>query len=132
MKLPSACLALLLACAPFAGRAATPTFDQWADDYAAQWVRLNPQFATRTQYFKGAEQDELDRQLGPSGAFGQLFGTKLYARYAALARQGLTDLQRYPDASLTPTQRTSAAIIRWTLENTVRNEPFAQRVTTKS
>lgn len=126
MKLPSACLALLLACLPLSGRAAGPAFDQWADDFAAQWVRLNPQFATRTQYFTGAEQDALDRQLGPSGAFGQLFGVKLYARYAALARQGLADLQRYPDAGLTPTQRTSAAIIRWTLENAVRNEAFAQ------
>jgi len=41
--------------------AATPTFDTWADDFAGQWVRLSPQFATRAQYFSGAEQDALDR-----------------------------------------------------------------------
>ncbi|MBS0661892.1 MAG: DUF885 domain-containing protein [Verrucomicrobia bacterium] len=126
MKFPSACLALVLACVPLLGRAAAPTFDQWADDFAARWVHLNPQFATRTQYFSGAEQDAIDRQLACAGAFGQLFGANLYARYGALARQGLADLQRFPAATLTPTQRTSAAIIRWTLENTVRNEPFAR------
>ena len=40
-------------------------FDKWADQFAQEWVRGNPQFATATQYFSGAEQDALDRQLTP-------------------------------------------------------------------
>jgi predicted metal-dependent phosphoesterase TrpH len=40
-------------------------FDSWADRFAEDWVRANPQLATSTQYFEGAEQDALDRQLTP-------------------------------------------------------------------
>ena len=107
-------------------RAAVPTFDQWADDFAAQWVRLNPQFATRTQYFTGAEQDKIDRQLTLGGAFGQTFGVKAAQERAALAKQGLAALAGFPDASLTPAQRTSAAVIKWTLEDAVAGAEFAQ------
>ncbi len=106
-------------------RAAAPSFDQWADDFAAQWVRMNPQFATRTQYFTGAEQDALDRQLNLGGAFGQTFGVKAAQDRAALARKGLAGLATFPDASLTPAQRTSAAVIKWTLEDAVAGAEFA-------
>src|ERR1035437_10344379 len=79
-------------------RAAAPSFDQWADAFSAQWVRLNPQFATRSQYFSGVEQDALDRQLTLGGAFGQTYGAKAAQERAALARQGLAALQGFPDA----------------------------------
>jgi hypothetical protein len=39
-------------------------------------VRQNPQFAARAQYFTGAEQDALDRQMILGGAFGQTYGVK--------------------------------------------------------
>ena len=45
--------------------AASVPFDQWADNFAADWVRADPSSATVTQYFSGAEQDALDRQLTP-------------------------------------------------------------------
>ena len=45
-------------------RAAEPSFDAWADNFAEEWVRLNPQLATRTQYFSGEEQDAIDRKYG--------------------------------------------------------------------
>jgi uncharacterized protein (DUF885 family) len=108
-------------------RAATPTFDQWADDFAARWVKQNPQFATRAQYFSGAEQDALDRQLSLGGAFGSSFGVKAAGERAAVAQAGLKELAAFPEASLTPQQRTSAAIIRWTLEDAVRGAQFAQQ-----
>jgi len=89
-------------------RADPPAFDPWADDFAARWVALNPQFATRAQYFTGATQDALDRQLILGGAFGQTYGVKAARARAELAKQGLAELQRYPAATLTAAQRTSA------------------------
>ncbi len=120
-------VALLFLClAAGLARAAVPTFDQWAENFAARWVRQNPQFATRAQYFSGAEQDALDRQLILGGAFGQTYGQRAAQAEAGLARQGLDELKNYPDAALTPAQRTSAAIIRWTLQSSVNGAQFAQ------
>lgn len=107
-------------------RAAAPSFDQWANDFAAQWVRLNPQLATRTQYFRGGEQDAMDRQLSLGGAFGGSYGVKAAQHRAEIARQGLAALAAFPDASLTPAQRTSAAVIRWSLEDAIAGAEFAQ------
>jgi uncharacterized protein (DUF885 family) len=120
-------LTLFLTFAAGLARAATPTFDAWADDFAARWVALNPQFATRAQYFSGAEQDALDRQLILGGAFGQTYGVKAAQAGAALAREGLADLARYAADTLTPAQQTSAAVIRWSLEDEVRKAAFAQQ-----
>ena len=124
---PLVFLAVLFSLATGLARAAEPTFDQWADEFAAQWVRQNPQFATRTQYFSGAEQDALDRQLTLGGGFGQAFGVKAAQERAALAREGLQGLAGFSDASLTPAQRTSAAVIKWTLEDAVRAAEFARQ-----
>ena len=106
--------------------AAERSFDQWADDFAVRWVRLNPQFATMAQYFTGAEQDALDRQLILGGAFGQTYGLKAARERAEFARRGLKELQRFPAAKLTAPQRTSAAVIQWSLEDAVRGAAFAQ------
>jgi uncharacterized protein (DUF885 family) len=111
-------------------RAASPEFDQWADTFTAEWVRLNPQVATRTQYFSDAgadaEQDTLDRQLGLSNQWGAFYGTKAKQTAAALARRGLDELAGLPRDALSPTQRTSAAIIEWTLENVIAGAGFPQ------
>src|SRR6188474_3132858 len=40
-------------------------FDTWSEAVAAEIVRAAPLAATSTQYFSGAEQDALDRQLTP-------------------------------------------------------------------
>jgi uncharacterized protein (DUF885 family) len=106
--------------------AAARSFDQWADDLAARAVRLNPQAATRVQYFSGAEQDALDRQLILGGAFGQTYGLKAARERAEFARRGLEELQRFSAATLTAQQRTSAAVIQWSLEDAVRSAAFAQ------
>lgn len=119
-------VALILTLATGSARAALPTFDAWSDELAARWVRMNPQFATRTQYFSGAEQDAIDRQLALGGAFGQTFGVKAAQARAELAHQGLEELQRFPDASLTAPQRTSAAVIKWSLEEAISSARFAQ------
>ena len=89
---------------------AAPSFDQWVDNFTAEWVRANPQLATQAQYFSGAEQDALDRQLILSGAFGIPYGVKAAEAQAALARQGLGGLRQFPASGLTASQRTSAAL----------------------
>ena len=74
-----ACLLLPLGLGLAASAASVP-FDQWADSFAADWMRADPSSATVTQYFSGAEQDALDRQLTPI--------TKAYRESARGAGQG--------------------------------------------
>ena len=115
VSLPAAALA-----APAANTAAAKpnkAFDTWAGKFAEDWVRLNPQVATSTQYFKGAEQARLDRELTPV--------TKAHRqKVQALARAGLARLDKWTAGPLDDTQRISAAVMRWTLQNAVANEPF--------
>ncbi|WP_288381823.1 DUF885 family protein [uncultured Massilia sp.] len=107
------------AAAPSKSAAAKPNkaFDKWADQFAQDWVRMNPQMATSTQYFGGAEGARLDRQL-----------TRLTKaqrqKVQALARSGLARLDKWMAGPLDATQRTSASVMRWSLQNVIANEPF--------
>jgi uncharacterized protein (DUF885 family) len=106
---------LLLAAPPLA--AANQAFNQWADGFSAEWMRGNPNGATASQYFSGPEQDALDRQLTPI--------TKEYrAARVALARRGLGELNQFDRAQLDASQRISAAMLAWQLDDIVRSEPF--------
>ncbi len=105
---------------PAAGAAAVKpnkAFDTWADRFAADWVRANPQLATSTQYFEGAEQEALDRQLTPQTR-------EQRQKMVALAKTGVARLDAFLAGPLSEEQRTSAAVMRWSLANTVASEPF--------
>jgi len=125
--------AFVLAIATCAGCGSPPptamapglSFDDWSETFVQDWMREAPQFATRTQYFSGDEQDALDRQLSLVGEWGVPFGPTSAARRAVLARRGLEELAGIPAHSLTPIQRTSAALLRWALEDTVGSAEFA-------
>lgn len=93
-------------------------FDQWAERFAEDWVRLNPQMATMTQYFSGNEQARLDRELTPLSQAHR-------ERVRALAEQGLARLDAFDKAPLDATQRISAAVIRWQLGNEIANARYA-------
>ena len=108
--------------------ASTATFDTWAEQFSAQWVRLNPLLATRIQYFSGQEQDDLDRKLALANGFGGFYGTKTARLAADLAQRGLEELKQFPAGDLNPTQRTSAAVIRATLEDSVDAAEFADHL----
>jgi uncharacterized protein (DUF885 family) len=113
--LPDAALA-----APVAHVAAAThnaAFDKWADRFADDWVRLNPQLATSTQYFSGAEQDALDRQLTP-------LTQEQRKKVGALAHLGLARLDKFLAGPLDETQRISAATMRWSLASHIAGEPF--------
>ena len=94
-----------------------PDFDQWVDVFCDEWMRANPTGATAAQYFTGAEQDALDRKF-------TAFTPEARAARVAMARRGLGNLARFDRARLTATQRTSAAVLQWQLEDIVDSEPF--------
>lgn len=119
-------VALPAAAAPAEAPAAAPhaaatapyqAFDTWGDKFAEDWVRLSPQLATSTQYFSGAEQARLDRELTPLTAAHR-------QKSIALAREGIKRLDGFKTAPLSQTQKISAAVMRWSLQNAIANEPF--------
>jgi len=119
--------AIAVASLPLAAQAAAPAkaaaakpnkaFDTWAEKFAQDWVRINPQLATSTQYFGGAEQMRLDRELTPLTRAQR-------QKVQALAKDGLARLDKWMAGSLDETQRVSASVMRWSLQNVVANEPF--------
>jgi len=95
------------------GRAIADFFREFTDD----WVRHDPDLATSTRYFSGAEQDRLERQVTPR--------TLEWRRdRIRRARQGLTELRRFDRAHLTDAQRRAADVMDWQLDMRVREEPF--------
>jgi uncharacterized protein (DUF885 family) len=100
-----------------ANAAPNPAFDAWADRFAEDWVRLSPQSATSTQYFAGPEQDALDRQLTPLTRAQR-------EKTVALAKTGVARLDKFLAGALSEDQRTSAAVMRWSLANAVASEPY--------
>jgi uncharacterized protein (DUF885 family) len=96
---------------------AAPSIDDFFRDFTADWVRYDPNLATSTRYFSGDEQDRLERQLTPQ--------TVAWKRdRIRRARQGIAGLAKFNRASLTPTQRISAELMEWQLNEVVREEPF--------
>jgi uncharacterized protein (DUF885 family) len=108
---------ILLFTTPPNSSGAQLTFDAWVDAFAADWVRGDPNTATTTQYFDGSDQDELDRQLTPI--------TKEF-RHARveLARRGLDQLAKFDRAELSESQRASAGMLAWQLNDIIRGEEF--------
>ncbi len=111
-RLLSALLLTLSATAAQAG-----AFVVWSEAFAADWVRQSAERATFTQYFSGAEQAALERQLTPQSAERRQLQREL-------ARAGLARLASFEAAALTPVQRTEAATLRWSLQRGIAAEPF--------
>jgi uncharacterized protein (DUF885 family) len=91
--------------------------DDFFRDFAAEWVRGNPNLATSTRYFTGDEQDRLERQLTPETlAWRQ--------ERIRLARKGLAELPKFNRARMTETQRVSADVMQWQLDMVAKEEPY--------
>jgi uncharacterized protein (DUF885 family) len=101
-------------------------FDRWVEEFAADCVRSRPQLATSALYFSGAEQDALDRDLVLANNYGGTYGAGIAQTQAALARRGLDELACFCERELTDKQRTSAAVLRWNLDNIVTQAAFAR------
>jgi uncharacterized protein (DUF885 family) len=116
----TALLVLSLAAAP-ASPAPQRPISVFFEELAKEWVRSDPQRATVMQYFSGAEQDALDRQLTPV--------TREYrAARIALARRGLEELRTFDRKAITPEERVSYAALEWQLDEVVRSEPYLDYV----
>jgi uncharacterized protein (DUF885 family) len=100
-------------------------FDLFAERAAAEWVRGNPQLATTTQYFSGAEQDALDRKLIAFTRNGLPIEPAVRQARVARAKKILAQLAGYDRAKLTSTQRVSAGIIESKLGSIVEAAPLA-------
>ena len=117
-RLRTAAVTLLLVMGTSAWAAAD--FDRWAESFAANWMRLSPEFTTSSRYFSGAEQDALDGQLSRPA----------HRRMAQLelARAALPRLERWLAArganALSPTQAQAASTLAWSLRNRIASEPF--------
>lgn len=94
-----------------------PGIERFFDDFTTEWVRRDPDLATATRYFSGAEQDRLEQQLTPNTRAWQLERIRL-------AQRGLRDLGKYDVAKLNEAQRVSAALMRWLLESVVNGEKY--------
>jgi uncharacterized protein (DUF885 family) len=101
-------------------------FDRWSDSFANEWMSERPQSSTRTQYFDGAKQDDLDRRLALEDVYGGVYGMRAARARSALAQRGLDELAKFDRAALRPDQQTSAAILESHLRDAVAAESFAQ------
>lgn len=115
--LPVLLLPFLALASEALAKEADPAFDTWVDKVTAESVRANPEQATNTQYFSGAEQDALDRLLTPN--------TKAYrAERVAFAQRTLAELAGLDRSKLDPQQVVSARIIEWHMDQVVKRAPF--------
>ena len=97
--------------------AAQPSIDEFFTSFTADWVRHDPELATRARYFTDDEQDRFERQLTPQ--------TLAYSRdRIQRAHRGLVELRQFDRASLSETQRISADVMEWQLDIAAQEEPF--------
>src|SRR5207247_880363 len=83
--------------------AAERSLAEFFREFTDEWVRGNPNQATATRYFSGAEQAALERQLTPETRAWR------HAR-VELARKGLAELGRFDLARLPHAERVSAEL----------------------
>lgn len=95
------------------------TFDQWVDAFTTEWS--GGAASSKSSGEKSSDEDD------PDALFRESYKAR-QERRLALARKGLAELERWPRASLNPTQSTSAALLRWHLETFVAGEPFADHL----
>src|SRR6266852_763958 len=66
---------------------------EFFEKFTADWLRADPQLATRNQFFSAAEQDKLDGQLTPQTP-------EFRKQRAAQARRWLEELRRFDRSRL--------------------------------
>jgi uncharacterized protein (DUF885 family) len=108
----------LLALPALAQAQGSSNIEQFFDTFTADWVRRDPDLATATRYFSGAEQDRLEQQLTPNTRAFEL-------ERVALAKRGLSELAKFDTAKLTESQRLSAQLMHWMLDSVVRGDEYS-------
>ena len=108
---------VLVLCIFTASAGANPAFDTWADAFAADWVRLAPETATQSQYFRRRRAGHARPPAHTADASTTAAGHRACARRAE-------QLDLWLAGPLDPAQRISAAIIRRELDDTLAGERF--------
>ena len=93
------------------------TVDTFFARFTDEWVRADPDLATSTRYFSGEEQNQLEQQLTPRTRAHRLERVKR-------ARRGLAELAKFDRNKMNDSQRVSAELMQWQLENVVASEAF--------
>jgi uncharacterized protein (DUF885 family) len=117
LALLGAVLALSLLAAGAGVRAQAPTIDDFFREFAAEWVRGNPNQAVSTRYLSGPVQERLERELTPVSSEWQRGRIRLAAR-------GLAELRRLDRAGAPAVQRTAAELLEWQLDTIVSGESY--------
>jgi uncharacterized protein (DUF885 family) len=112
------CAAALVAAAAPLARAAERTIDDFFNAFTDDWVRHDPNLATRTRYFSGDEQDRLERQSTP------LWSRDWQLGRIRLAKKGLAEVRQFDRTRLNDIQHVSADLMESQLDMIVREEPF--------
>ena len=111
---------LLCVCAvawPAGAQERSENIERFFDEFTQESVRRDPDLATATRYFSGAEQERLEQQLTPNTRAWSL-------ERIALAKRGLKQLAGFDTAKLDESQRISAQLMHWLLDSVVRGEPY--------
>ena len=111
------CLIVLTAFGTSRGRAQNETVGEFFRTFTADWIRHDPDMATRVRYLTGDEQEQLERQLTPRTS---AWKTERIAR----AKTGLARLASFNRARFTPTEQVSADVMQWQLQTIVDEESF--------
>ncbi len=98
--------------------------DDFFRDFTADWVRHDPDLATRTRYFSGEEQRQLERELTPQTTAWRLDRIQR-------AKRALAQLRGFDRSRMTDTERVSADLMEWQLDLVVREEPYLDSLLSK-
>ncbi|OFW00659.1 MAG: hypothetical protein A3I61_12470 [Acidobacteria bacterium RIFCSPLOWO2_02_FULL_68_18] len=114
-------LTLSLFAADAGVRAQARSIDDFFREFAAEWVRGNPNQAVATRYLAGPEQERLERELTPA--------TSAWQRHRVqLASRGLAALRRFDRVSLPAAQQVAAELLDWQLDTIAAGEPYLDYV----
>jgi hypothetical protein len=80
-------------------------------------MRFETDFAAAARYFTGAEQDAFERRIAPRTEASRVVRSRPVGK-------GLNQLRSFDRAKMTDTQRLSADVMAWDLDNRVQSEPF--------
>lgn len=110
---------LLLPCLALAqaNQASRSTVDAFFDRFTDEWVRADPDLATSSRYFSGDEQNRLEQQLTPRTRAYTLDRIKR-------AKKGLADLAKFDRNKMNESQRVSAELMQWQLQQVAAREAF--------
>ena len=88
------------------------TIDDFFREFPDEWMRTGANAAVAMRYFSGEEQDRLDRQLTP-------MTSEWRQARVSMAKRGVTELRQFDPRQMSESQRVSARVVEWYLQNTI-------------